>query len=404
MNATSTACTVCHDSNLKTVIDFGLHPPANRFMPADFSEHEQSKHPLALGYCEQCGTAQLTKRMPIEMMRPRYPWLLYNEPESHLDQIAEQLVTLPRINSASRILGVTYKDQSTVDRLAKLGLSNGVCIADTDFNSSADFFGLETIQHLLREPALIQNIKAKYGAADILLMRHVIEHSEDAAALIHALRELITDDGYLVMELPDSEKILKSGNHAFIWEEHISYFTEQTLGVLAQATGAELAWFQRCSYPYEDSLLAAFRFPSLPVERTLPEFELFDTSTLLDEFKYGLVHAKDLWRKKLVEHQANGERVAVFGAGHLAAKFINFLDLADVIHCVIDDNPNKVGMKMPGSGLPIMQSKDMAHEKIKVCISTLSPESDAKVRLNLESYFVDGGQFIPAFKVAEDPS
>lgn len=405
MNAALVACTVCQDAHLKTVIDFGLHSPANRFISADFPDHEQSHHPLALGYCEQCGTAQLTKRMPIESVRPRYPWLLYNEPESHLDQVCEQLLGLPGIKKHSRILGVTYKDQSTLDRLAKLGLSNGVCIADADFSKASEFFGLETIQQLLRDPEVIQNIKTKYGTADIILMRHVIEHAEDAAALIQSLRSLMNEDGYLVMELPDSEQILKSGNHAFIWEEHISYFTEQTLGVLAQSTGAELAWFQRCSYPYEDSLLVAFRFLSQPTQSTLPQQnKLFETTTLLEGFKSELEHAQAAWRKKLKAYQKDGEKVAVFGAGHLAAKFINFLDLSDMIDCVIDDNPNKVCMKMPGSGLPIVPSTELALRNIKVCISTLSPESDVKVRLKLATYFAEGGQFIPAFKITPELS
>lgn len=398
------ACTVCQEINLKTVVDFGLHAPANRFMAADFSVEDQSKFPLALGFCEQCGTAQLTKRMPMDMVRPRFPWLVYNEPERHLDQVAEQLTTLPGITAKSRILGITYKDQSTLDRLANLGFPNGACIADSDFNCTAEFFGLETLQQLLRDPSVVQNIKEKYGVADMVLMRHVIEHTEDAAALIQALRGLMTEDGYLVLELPDSTQIFKAGNHAFIWEEHISYFTEQTLNVLAQTTGAELAWFQRYSYPYEDSLLVAFQFSSQPTQNILPKNKLFEATTLLEGFKSELAHAKTAWQKLLKAYQMNGEKVAIFGAGHLAAKFINFLDLSDVIDCVIDDNPNKVNMKMPGSGLPIVPSKDLVLRNIKVCISTLSPESDAKVRLKLESYLADGGLFIPAFKITEEAS
>lgn len=392
------ACTVCNSLALKTMIDFGEQPPANRFLAQDFCQTQQSTHALALGYCEDCDTSQLTQRMPIDAIRPQFHWLIYNEPEGHLDKIAEQLFQLPGITPGSKILGVTYKDQSTIDRLIKLGLPHSHCIAEQDFKCTAQFFGLETIQQLLRDPKVMTDLKAKYGQADMVLLRHVIEHSDDATALITALRHLLTPNGYLVMELPDSEHILKSGNHAFIWEEHISYFTEQSLAALANAAGAEMAWFQRCSYPYEDSLLVAFQFSSLKSgSKTQPV--LSESAILLENFKNELTHAQREWRELLISYRKEGKKIAVFGAGHLAVKFINFFELSGYLDCVIDDNPHKAGMKMPGSCLPIEPSKILSEQGITLCISTLSPESDSKVRQKLSAYFEGGGLMISAFKM-----
>jgi hypothetical protein len=41
-----------------------------------------------------------------------------------------------------------------------------------------------------------------------------------------------------------------------------------------------------------------------------------------------------------------GKRVAVFGAGHLAAKFVNLFGLEKLVECVIDDNPHKQNLLM----------------------------------------------------------
>lgn len=392
---TDVACTVCRNTNLETIIDLGLQPPANRFIPIESAEQTQEMHPLALGFCPDCDTAQLTARMPIEAIRPQYSWLLYNEPEGHLDDVAEQLVALPGIGSDSRILGITYKDQSTIDRLAKLGLSHGICVSEQDFGGSSGYFGLETIQQLLRDSETIARIREKYGVADIVLMRHVLEHSENAADLLRNLNDLISPGGYIILELPDSEQIFKNGNHAFIWEEHISYFTEKSLATLASIVGANLAWFQRCCYPYEDSLLVAFRFPSDSIRGN--KNDRWQMKETLIQFKDQLEYARNEWQEKLLNHQAKGEKVAIFGAGHLAVKFINFLNLSDLIDCVIDDNPNKVGMKIPGSLLPIVPSTELAKRGIRVCISTLSPESELKVRQKLSSYFNEGGTLLTAF-------
>lgn len=82
-----------------------------------------------------------------------------------------------------------------------------------------------------------------------------------------------------------------------------------------------------------------------------------------------------------------------------AVKLINFMGLAPFIDCVIDDNPKKAGLRMPGSHLPIVPSSELAARNIRTCISTLSPESEIRVRQKFADYFKIGGRFIPAFPI-----
>jgi hypothetical protein len=106
---------------------------------------------------------------------------------------------------------------------------------------------------------------------------------------------------------------------------------------------------------------------------------------------------RSLWHTKLHGIRKNGDKVAVFGAGHLATKFINFFELENLIDCVVDDHPEKVGLHMPGSGLPIIPSSKIKEYGIRYCVSTLSPESEVKVRKKIQDYFENGGHFLPAF-------
>ena len=52
---------------------------------------------------------------------------------------------------------------------------------------------------------------------------------------------------------------------------------------------------------------------------------------------------------------------------------------------------------MPGSGLPIVPSAQLQELGIRYCVSTLSPESEVKVRGKLAHFFDNGGTFSPAF-------
>ena len=392
-------CTVCQSKDLHSALSFGRQPPANRFLvPGASYVVPEELYPISLGYCQQCGTIQLVDRMSIEVVRPRYDWLVYNEPEGHLDEVAKKLSELPGINKSSKFLGITYKDKSVLDRLNRLGFANTVCIKEDDLECQKYPFGLETIQDILSSVDTIGRLRKIYGRADVILVHHIIEHAFNANAFIRSLQGLLAPNGYMMFELPDSEKILRANNHAFIWEEHISYFTAASVNQLVKAVGAELVWLGQFPYSYEDLLIALVYFSQskeAPVEVKYQAPEI--SASMLNDFAKGLHASRKQWRTELETYCAKGEKVAVFGAGHLAAKFINFYELSDLIDCVIDDHPKKVGMIMPGSGLKIVPSADLLSRGIQVCISTLSPESEIKVRVKLATFFDAGGRFVPAF-------
>jgi hypothetical protein len=392
-------CTVCRSNDLMPKLFFGKQPPSNRFLPLESGNvAPEDFHSLSLGHCQQCGTIQLVDRMPIEVVRPRYDWLIYNEPERHLDDLVKKLVGLPGINVSSRFLGITYKDKTTLDRIENLGFPHTACISIGDLECSMEPFGLETIQDIFSSDSTAKRLRETYGRADVILVRHIIEHALDASAMIRSLQGLLAPNGYMVFELPDSEKIFRANNHAFIWEEHISYFTATSVSQLANAVDAELVWLEQFPYPYENSLIALLRFPEskemlVPIKSQAPDV----SSSVLDAFAEGLHSSRDKWCEELEAYRVKGEKVAMFGAGHLTAKFINFQGLAGLIDCVIDDHSKKVGMSMPGSNLEIVSSAELLTRGIRVCISTLSPESEIKVRAKLAHFFDMGGCFVPAF-------
>lgn len=391
----STLCTVCDSKDLTKKIDFGKQPPSNRFEGSSFSQKSE-RFNLSLGICNECGTIQLKDRMPLDAVRPLYDWLLYNEPEGHLDTVVSSLKDLPGIDTNSRFLGTTYKDESTLLRLNKLGFSKTNCIKEKDLLNSSKPFGLETIQNILQEDKTLRRLKDKYGEVDILIVRHILEHATSAKNLLVTMSRLLKSGGYMVIEMPDSEHIFKAENYAFIWEEHISYFTEDSIAKIAHHAGAEVIKIDRYSYPFEDSLIMVLKFDKNKTKKEELMDYVSNESKIIDDFSKGLEKKRLDWRKVLLNYKNQGIPVALFGAGHLAVKFINFLQLEDLIDCVIDDHPSKIRLKMPGSYLEILSSKHLHQRGIKVCISTLSPESEEKVRNKLPEYFTSGGVFLPA--------
>jgi SAM-dependent methyltransferase len=388
-------CLGCRAQDVRPLLDFGEQPPSNRFERA--GEAGGDAHRLLLGQCGACGLLQLMAPMPPAMAKTRYAWLTYNEPESHLDGLVETLRALPGIGPASRIVGVTYKDDSTLARFNRLGHAETYRYDPAgDLGLADPCTGLESIQAAF-DAATTARLAATHGQADLLLVRHILEHAHDPHAFLASLRRLVKPGGYLLFEMPDSGKFVRACDYPFVWEEHITYFCAPTLAAFFEAARVELHRTIVHPYPLEDSLLAIVRNTARPAVKSaraeLPALlaEGREFGRRFPETRVRLQALLEGWRKQ-------GRRVALFGAGHLAAKFANFYGLGGLLDCVIDDNPNKQALLMPGSRLPVKGSAEL--ERMGLCLLTLNPESEQKVRARYADYLARGGRFLSVFALS----
>jgi SAM-dependent methyltransferase len=342
---------------------------------------------------------QLIDAMPPAMAKSHFEWLTYNEPESHLDGLLARLRELPGLGTGSRIIGLTYKDDSTLARFSRLGYSNTYRYEPgADLGVQDRCAGLETIQAAF-DGAAVSRLKDRHGTADLLLARHVLEHAHDPIGLLKALTRLVKPGGYLLFEMPDCSKFIKACDYSFIWEEHIAYFSSETLAAFVANAGLTLQRTIVHPYPLEDSLLGIVKNEPMSgarMRREQLEPLLADGKTFArryPELRARLQSLFSTWRRE-------GKRVAIFGAGHLAAKFANMFSLGELIDCVIDDNPDKQNLMMPGSRLPVRGSA--ALHAIDLCLLSLNPESEQKVLAKNHAFLERGGRFLSIF--ASSPS
>ena len=86
-------CRLCQSSNLAPVIDVGPQPISNRYLRTP--DDEEETFPIALQQCEACGLIQIETPVAARALVPPYEWVVYAEPEGHLDGLVDILMTLP---------------------------------------------------------------------------------------------------------------------------------------------------------------------------------------------------------------------------------------------------------------------------------------------------------------------
>src|SRR5438132_6475176 len=141
----STGCVGCGANSITQLADLGPQPPSNRFLLGPDERSECNS--LKLGCCRTCGLAQLLSPMAIEMVRSRHAWITYNEPEGHLDRLVDVVATTAAITPHTRLIGLSYKDDSTLARFSKRGAASTYRLDPVnDLDIQESLAGLETLQ------------------------------------------------------------------------------------------------------------------------------------------------------------------------------------------------------------------------------------------------------------------
>jgi nucleotide-binding universal stress UspA family protein len=376
------------------LIDFGPQPICNRF-PATREEAEDL-FPLALRFDASTGVVGVVEPAPVDALCPRVDWIRYNEPEGHLDAAVEWALAETQLRPSARLLGASYKDASTLERLRRRGFENSAVLDLTgDLEITSANAGIETIQQQL-EPVQAARIAARHGRCDMLVIRHVVEHAHRLDRFFAGVVELLAPGGVALFEMPDFSTSLRLHEYANVWEEHTSYFTPETFPRVVAQHGGSVVALRGYPYPMEDSLMALVSFQMRG--GTLAPVAASEAERAL---AYGAAFpgGRAAVRRSLERLAASGP-IAAFGAGHLTAKFINFMGVADLCQFVADDHPQKCGRFMPGSRVPILPSAALVERGVKTCLSGLSPESEERVMKNLGAYFAQGGELVSIFRAS----
>lgn len=355
-------------------------------------------HPLSITECKACNLVQLSKYPPVNFVRPRVPWIRYNEPSDHLDAAIEQLKKFLQDGKAHVAMGIGPFDVPVLDRMTQCGYDcMQLDLSSRLPNAPSRYPYLESIQALLR-PEVMAELASDQGLANLVICRYLLEHSTDPVASLQGFRHLMVEDGLLYIEVPDSSKFLSVLDYSFIWEEHICYFTEDTFRTCAQKAGYEIVEFIRFPGELEDALVFVLRaIKQLDYQKTsMHERKNSDTFIrYLEEFE----NVKQQYQTSLNGITADGEKkVAIFGAGHQSIMFVNALGLAHQFSYAIDDAPEKIGYLIPGTSIPIVSSEYFLNDKsTELCLLGVGPKIEEKIRKKCESYLRRGSRMHTIF-------
>ena len=99
------------------LLDLGDCPVAHKFVTPDAVQSEQT-FSLRVGVSKHSHLVGLIDPPPWQALTPIYTWVVCNEPEDHLDQVAKTITAL--VSFEARILGLSDKDRTLLQRICAI--------------------------------------------------------------------------------------------------------------------------------------------------------------------------------------------------------------------------------------------------------------------------------------------
>lgn len=314
---------------------------------------------IRLGLCDSCGLIQNTtfESALIDYSKPAEESQAFSPTFSaYARELARSLVARYRLRGKS-VIEIGSGRGDFLRLLAEEGVTGGIGIDPgylPDRSGGDNEVRLEFLTEYLNE--------GHVGLpADLICCRHVLEHIRPVAEFVQLVkRSADAADGPVVFfEVPDVRRVLAEGAFWDVYYEHCSYFSAGSLARLFRASGFEVV---RLASAYEKQyvLLEARSVDSRDsrarhheagevgesvAEETVDQLQC-DVRLFTTSVGAKIAH----WRDVLAEVRQQGRRIALWGGGSKTVGFLSAVEARDEVDCVVDINPRKQGLCLPGSG------------------------------------------------------
>lgn len=353
MKQTNT-CRVCY-SELKSLLTYKNMPKAAQNFPDKDSLFQDKGIDLEVCQCIGCGLVQLNNE-PVSYYKDVIRAAAYSEEMKEF--------RLKQFNNFIKKYNLKNKN------IVEVGCGKGEYLSLMDgFNintygiehsqESVDYCiskGLNVSKMYLENSNDIINENFNFDAFFIL---NFFEHLVNPNLTLKILNQNLNDNAVGIIEVPNFDMMLKNNLFSEFINDHLFYFTKETLTSTLSKNGFEIIELNEVWHDYIISAIVKKR-----------------KNLDLTHFK----HYQNKMTNELTKYINNFKDVAIWGASHQGISVIALTQIQSKIKYVIDDAPFKQGKYTHATHIPIVSSEKLKTDPVDAIIVMAASYSDEVVK------------------------
>lgn len=367
-------CRHCQKTLEHVFADLGVAPPSNAYLEASSLATKETKYPLRVLVCDNCWLVQTEDFASAEsLFSENYAyfssfsttWL------EHSKTYVEQVVSQYGLDNKSMVAELAANDGYLLQYVVGLGIP---CYGVEPTASTAsvakskgipiyeDFFGL----------SLAKDLNAKGKRADLVIANNVLAHVPDINDFVSGVTELLSADGVATFEFPHLCELVKLNQFDTIYHEHFSYLSLTSVDAVFRTNGLQVIDVELLDTHGGSLRVHAQRADAGKREVSACVYGLLKEEAGLSvhrlsyyqDFNTRMHSVKKEFIGFLEQAIQSGKSICAYGAAAKGNTLLNFanVDNSKILY-VVDRNPSKQDMYLPGSHIPIVDEEKLKHDK-----------------------------------------
>lgn len=367
-------CRHCGHAVTQVFVDLGSAPPSNAYLSSADLRRPEKWYPLRVLACSHCHLVQTEDFAGAdELFDEKYAyfsgfstsWL------AHCEDYAQDMTARLGLDGQSLVVEVAANDGSLLQYFHRQGIT---CIGVEPTAStarSAREKGIDVVQAFFGAD-LARAMVEQGHRASLMAANNVLAHVPDINDFVTGFAILLAPNGVATFEFPHLLNLIRHRQFDTIYHEHFSYLSLTALMSVFQANRLRVVDVQELS-THGGSLRVFVQradtgeLPVRPSVGLILDREVgagLAADGAYASFQREAEAVKDEFLGFLLGARHAGKKVAAYGAAAKGNTLLNFAGVrSDLLAFVVDRNPSKQGMFLPGSRIPIVGEEHLASER-----------------------------------------
>jgi hypothetical protein len=355
-------CRFCGASLELTVVDLGMSPLSESFVPAERLERMEPTYPLHVRACSRCWLVQLPAFVPPEEIFEEYAYFSGYSTAwvEHARAYVEMIRARLELGKTDLVVELASNDGYLLQHF--VGTDVPVLGIDPASNvaAAAEERGVPTLVEFFGRATAVRLV-AEGRRASLVVGNNVLAQVPDLNDFVAGVKIVLRDEGTATFEFPHLLHLLDGLQYDTIYHEHFSYFSFGTIVEILRAHELDVYDVEEL-WTHGGSLRVYAQQPGGPHATRDEVFRL-----LADEEREGLRSPEPYTRfaeqvkesKRailglLIDLRRERKQVVGYGAPGKGNTLLNYCGIrTDLLDYTVDRNPYKHGLFTPGTHIPI---------------------------------------------------
>ncbi|MEE3331883.1 MAG: class I SAM-dependent methyltransferase [Myxococcota bacterium] len=395
-------CRICGGTELEVFLELGPMPLANSFLRDTSEVSSEGAYPLDVVFCGACSAIQTPDVIDAELLFANYIYVSGTSDTiaSHYAEYSQSVVSALDIGRNDLVVEIASNDGSLLrafqeHEVRTLGVEPAANIAQI-----AREAGVETVCEFF-DSKIAADVLERYGPARAVVANNVFAHVDHTVDFLRGCKDLLAEDGRVVIEVPYLGELLNRVEYDTIYHEHLCYFSISVMARLCEEVGLSVIQVDHVavhggSLRVQAGCVEHYGQHAQSVRDQIGEEQAqgFNDVVRYKQFAEQVAENRREVRELLMRLRDEGKTVAGYGAPAKGNTLLNWCGVGtDLLSYTVDKNPMKVGMLTPGTHIPVLDAAVLL-ERQPDYVLILAWNFAEEIMRQQSEYAALGGRFI----------